>query len=153
MSHVPEPAALDGSSHEPTLDLTSCHPPIAGRERPRPRRNFDHRHIAGSSGRVEDQKRSRESGYAVLLRCHRHFTVADAWGQRGGKIGVSQASRKCYGPTRSLIDASRAVALVWCFGWLSQVSSQAPFERIDSPNGAKRGHLAPKSLMTKVALF
>ena len=128
MSHVPEPAALDGSSHEPTLDLTSCHPSIAERKRPRPRRNFDHRHIAGSSGCVEDQKRSRESGYAVLLRCHRHFSVADAWGQRGEKIGVSQASRKCYGPTRSLIDASRAVALVWCLGgFRERVRGQAPF--------------------------
>ncbi|KAH0356921.1 hypothetical protein KCU81_g875, partial [Aureobasidium melanogenum] len=73
-------------------------------------------HIIGSSGCVGDQKSFRECGYTYRFAVHRHFAVADAWGWRGEKINGSQASRNCYGPTHSLIDASRAVALVRCFG-------------------------------------
>lgn len=60
----------------------------------------------------------RECGYTCTCRLavHRHFAVADEWRWRGEKINGSQASRNCYGPTRSLIDASRVVALVRCFG-------------------------------------
>jgi len=128
----------------PTLDH------LTKRPRP-PTQLWSQAHCRIFGLRRRSKKAFRESGYSVVLRCHRHFAVADAWGQRGEKIGKSQASRKCCGPTRSLIDASRAVALVWCLGGFRE--SEEAKRRLDSPNGAKRGPLAPKVPMTKAALL
>lgn len=76
--------------------------------------------------------------------------MADAWGWRGEKINGSQASRNCCGLTHSLIDASRAVALVRCFGGFRERGTRRRLN--EQPKRYEAGPLAPKLLMTKVAL-
>lgn len=141
-SHVPVIAALDGSFQRSTssffsLHLRSQHTAIRDRDL------GHHWHIVGSSGCVEDQKCFRESGYSCRFAVHRHFAVADAWGQRGEKINGSQASRNCYGPTHSLIDASRAVALVRCFGGFRERETRRRLN--EQPKRYKAGPVSAKA--------
>lgn len=94
--HFSEPVALDGSSHQPTLDvkvhaITSSIPGRRGRDR---RRNLGHRHIAGSSGCVEDPKSVPGEW---ILRDASLSTATSLWQSHGGREGKGSANHKLLG--------------------------------------------------------